>query len=293
MGSGFATAPAGSSPRLAWLALFRVGGLFSPAADAVAGACVAGAAETAPVLRCAAASAMLYAAGMAWNDYSDRARDAVERPERPLPRGEISPLAALSAGAALALSGVLLSPVPLAHAGILALVLLYDFAAKHRVLTACLVMGSARGLNLASGAFAVAGAAGGPWLVAAAAYSAYIAAVTMLASFERRPPRAARTVAAVQAGALLAAISGVRAVQGSIWPAPLLALGAALPVAAAASRTPAGDRQSIRKATVRFLLGTMVYDALLCAAAGSPVVAIGVALAVWPSRAISRRLSWT
>jgi len=36
-------------------------------------------------------SAFLYASGMAWNDYFDAKIDTVERPERPIPSGKISP----------------------------------------------------------------------------------------------------------------------------------------------------------------------------------------------------------
>jgi hypothetical protein len=41
------------------------------------------------------ASVFLYSGGMALNDYADRALDAVERPERPIPSGRISPRRAL------------------------------------------------------------------------------------------------------------------------------------------------------------------------------------------------------
>ncbi|WP_375373510.1 UbiA family prenyltransferase, partial [Micromonospora sp. ATA51] len=43
----------------------------------------------------AGASVLLYWAGMAANDWADRHLDAVERPERPIPSGRVSPPAAL------------------------------------------------------------------------------------------------------------------------------------------------------------------------------------------------------
>lgn len=50
------------------------------------------------------ASTALYWAGMALNDWADRDLDAVERPERPIPSGRISPGAALAT--AVGLTGV-------------------------------------------------------------------------------------------------------------------------------------------------------------------------------------------
>ena len=67
----------------------------APAALSVPGDVVAGAAAAGAPLRhapgLAGASVLLYWAGMAANDWADRALDAVERPERPIPSGRIPP----------------------------------------------------------------------------------------------------------------------------------------------------------------------------------------------------------
>ncbi|WP_235934646.1 UbiA family prenyltransferase, partial [Agromyces humi] len=47
------------------------------------------------------ASVFLYSGGMALNDYADRRLDAVERPERPIPSGRISPRRALGVAVAV------------------------------------------------------------------------------------------------------------------------------------------------------------------------------------------------
>ncbi|ONI80756.1 4-hydroxybenzoate polyprenyltransferase [Saccharothrix sp. ALI-22-I] len=52
------------------------------------------------------ASAALYWAGMALNDWADRDLDAVERPERPIPSGRISPNAALATAVGLTGAGI-------------------------------------------------------------------------------------------------------------------------------------------------------------------------------------------
>src|SRR5262245_31416334 len=101
---------------LPWLRLVRAGTLFSPGCDVVAGACVALAAEPAVLvpptecIRAAAASVGLYAAGMVWNDIADRRVDAVQRPERPLPSGKVSTLAAITLGTALIAAALLCTP---------------------------------------------------------------------------------------------------------------------------------------------------------------------------------------
>ncbi|GJO44128.1 transferase [Mycobacterium marinum] len=82
------------------------------------------------------ASALLYWSGMVLNDWADRKRDAVERPERPIPSGDVSPAAALSAATILAAAGVAAAAAAggrpgLAAAGRITLcVVAYDVAAK-------------------------------------------------------------------------------------------------------------------------------------------------------------------
>src|SRR5712675_1691119 len=105
---------------LPYLRLVRVGTLFSPAADVVAGMCLAGAPW----------SNRAVAGGMVLNDYADRTIDAVQRPERPLPRGDVRPQTALALGLALLLLGCLLSSWLPYHLLMAALVLGYDFLGK-------------------------------------------------------------------------------------------------------------------------------------------------------------------
>ncbi|MFE0025652.1 SCO3242 family prenyltransferase [Amycolatopsis sp. NPDC059021] len=71
--------------------------------DALAGAAAAGWPFGRRTLPLSVASVLLYWAGMALNDYADRAVDATERPERPIPSGRVSPAAAL--GLAIGLTG--------------------------------------------------------------------------------------------------------------------------------------------------------------------------------------------
>lgn len=85
--------------------LVRLPAALSVPGDAVAGAAAAGALgrRTAGL---AGASVCLYWAGMAANDWADRAVDAVERPERPIPSGRVSPETALAVATGLTAAGV-------------------------------------------------------------------------------------------------------------------------------------------------------------------------------------------
>jgi 4-hydroxybenzoate polyprenyltransferase len=90
--------------------LTRAPAALSVPGDVVAGAGAAGALSTRTVgLACS--SVCLYWAGMAANDWADRALDAVERPERPIPSGRVSPRAAVGIAAGLTGAGLALAAV--------------------------------------------------------------------------------------------------------------------------------------------------------------------------------------
>lgn len=280
---------------LPYLRLLRVGTLFSPAADVLAGLCLVGAPLAPPALPCIAAGVCVYAGGMVLNDYADRSEDAVVRPERPLPRGEVRPGTALGLGLLLLLAAIALSPWPPYHAGMALLVLVYDFGGKRLLLPGALLMGSLRGLNLASGALLVAWtpALWTPLLAAAAAYAIYIVAVTLLGVLEDRAEASARAVVALQTAPMLAALAGLYTVQQGPWPAPTVAL---LPIAALLLRNRAirtWDRRAIRASMTWLLLGTMLYTALLCLAKARHAEALLIAACILPARWIARRIALT
>jgi 4-hydroxybenzoate polyprenyltransferase len=281
------------------LRLVRVGTLFSPAADVVAGVAIAGLPWTTDVLRAALASVCLYAGGMVWNDVADRRIDAVQRPERPLPRGDLSLAFAIGLGAALFVGGLVLSPCPWHHALIGALVLLYDFAGKLVAWASALLMGSLRALNLAtalamsSTSGTIAAAPQKALVIAAVCYGVYIVAVTVLGIFEDLPKVHGRAVAAVATAPPLAAFCGLATVQGGFWPAPALAT---LPILLFLRRNAARrvhDQCTIRQTMTWLLLGTMLYTGLLALAAGEPWAAGGILAAIVPARRISRAIALT
>ncbi len=104
----------------AYLDLMRAPAALTVLGDSVVGAMWSGRPLGGRRLALPLASALLYWSGMVLNDWADRKRDAVERPERPIPSGDVSPAAALSAATILA-----------AAAGRITLcVVAYDVAAK-------------------------------------------------------------------------------------------------------------------------------------------------------------------
>ena len=280
------------------LRLLRVGTLFSPAADVTASLCVLGLAWHGDAVAAVVAGVLLYAGGMVWNDVADRRVDAAQRPERPLPRGDLSLTFAVLLGVTLFAVALWLSPCRAYHAGIAALVLLYDFTSKRLAWLGPVLMGSLRALNLGTAlalpaaADAAPTAAGSLWL-ASACYGLYILAVTVVGIFEDEPRVRGRAVAAVQSVPPLVAWFGIAAVQRSFWPAPAVALLPALFFLRRNARTRDWDQRAIRGSMMLLLLGTMLYTALLALAAGRPWEAAAIAAAIAPARWIARRIALT
>ncbi|MFF2996331.1 SCO3242 family prenyltransferase [Streptomyces sp. NPDC057950] len=182
--------PLGAGPRLlAWAELLRLPALFTVPGDALAGAAAAGRRPGSRTLLAVGCSLCLYEAGMALNDWADRAEDAAERPHRPLPSGRVPPTAALAAAGALTAVGMALAvraghgalalAVPLA-----ATVWAYDLVLK-RTPAGPVAMAAARGLDLLLGAAATGGGVR-PALPSAAVLAAHTLAVTAVSRGETR-----------------------------------------------------------------------------------------------------------
>lgn len=281
--------------RLSVLRLFRIGTWFSPAADVLASAAIAGLPWSADLARAMAASALLYGAGMVWNDVADRRVDAQQRPERPLPSGALTLRVAVALGVALLVAGIALSPCRRHHGAIAALVLAYDFGSKRLPWLFALVMGLLRALNLGT-ALALGDAdpnARSAVLIAAGCYGLYIVAVTVLGIFEDAPRVAGRAVAAIQTVPPVVALAGLAVVQQGPWPAPALAALPALWFLRRNAARRVWDQAAIRRSMTWLLLGTMLYTALLAGAAGRWPEAGGIVAALFCARTISRRIALT
>ena len=277
------------------LRLLRVGTLFSPAADVVASAAMCRAPFDATLAFAAAASVCVYAAGMVWNDVADRRIDAVQRPERPLVRGDLSLPAAATLGVALLVLGLALSPCRGHHGLIAALALVYDFGSKRFPALSVPLMGTLRALNLGVALAYAAPAAADREAAqfAAVCYGVYIAAVTTLGLFEDAPGVRGRAVAAVQAAPPLAALFALAVVQHGLWPAPAAAALPALWFLRRNSRRRDWPQAEIRRSMGMLLLGTMLFTGALAWAADAAVAAAAIVGCILPARAIAKRIALT
>ncbi|GAA2511708.1 SCO3242 family prenyltransferase [Streptomyces gobitricini] len=241
--------------RRAWAELLRVTALFSVPGDALAGASAMGMRPNRGTALAIGSSLCLYEAGMALNDWADRDEDAVDRPERPIPSGRVTPPAALTASAALTATGLALAaragrgPLTVATA-LAATVWAYDLRLKH-TRAAPAAMATARALDLLLGATATATAPGAPARPATASGPSAVAARhgthrRWPAAGRREPGRRVPAAAALPSAALLGAhtyaVTAVsrHEVHGGSTAAPLGALGATALLGAVASRAPAG-----------------------------------------------------
>ncbi|RDG37457.1 SCO3242 family prenyltransferase [Streptomyces corynorhini] len=221
-----------------WAELLRVSALFTVPGDALAGAVTSGVRPGRGTALAVGASLCLYEAGMALNDWADRAEDARERPHRPIPSGRISPSAALAAAGGLTVAGLALAagagrPALAVGSALAATVWSYDLWLKHTPAGPA-AMGAARALDLLLGATATTGgtvtAGGTRGAGGAPGAGATGAAVTGAGATGAGATGAARLRAALPSAALLGAhtvaVTTVsrRETQGGSTAAPLAAL---------------------------------------------------------------------
>ncbi|MFP5347707.1 MAG: SCO3242 family prenyltransferase [Actinomycetes bacterium] len=228
------------------------------------------------------ASASLYWAGMALNDYADRHLDATERPERPIPSGRVSPRTALGIATGLTLTGTGIAgaaggrrSAALATA-LAAAVWAYDLSAKAGPLGAA-AMAATRGLDVLLGASAGPSASLRAAVAPAALVTGHTAAVTVLSRGEvhgAKPGTARRALAVTALTAVLAALPS----RGAGRLATALTVGSAATYAltvgaaqAAAART--GDAADVRAATGAGIKNLVWLQAALVAGRGSPAAA--------------------
>ncbi|OEJ24167.1 prenyltransferase [Streptomyces agglomeratus] len=232
------------SARLAaWAELLRVSALFTVPGDAVAGAASIGVRPNRGTALAVGSSLCLYEAGMALNDWADRAEDAVDRPHRPIPSGRVTPRQALAASGALTVAGLALAagagrPALAVATGLAATIWAYDLRLKHTP-AAPATMAAARALDLLLGATATGARTGSPdvsFPLPDLARGPERGGAGNLLTGTRRSPAA--LTAAAMLGAHTYAVTAVsrRETQGGSTAAPLAALAAAAVLATLAAR---------------------------------------------------------
>ena len=174
-----------SRPR-SYLLLARVSNLPTVWTNVLAAYVVAGAALYSMPMA-ALAMTLFYTAGMFLNDASDAGIDAVERPERPIPAGDVSRLEALIAGLLWLAGGEWIltqlphrSPALMWGVALAAAIVAYDYKHKGQAF-APVVMGLCRALIYCTVAAGAIGTVTMPVAVAAGVMWAYIIALTWIA----------------------------------------------------------------------------------------------------------------
>lgn len=130
----------------------------------------------------------LYGGGVVFNDVFDLPIDRVERPERPLPSGQVRLMQAVRLGAGLLGAGILLAFAVNAIAGVLALTiallsLLYDKYGKHHPVFGPFNMSLCRAANLLLGVSAFPESLGSAYFLAVLPVI-YISSITLISRGE-------------------------------------------------------------------------------------------------------------
>jgi 4-hydroxybenzoate polyprenyltransferase len=285
----------------AYADLLRLPNMVTAAADILAGFLYAGGdfARSWPLLVLMASSACLYAGGVALNDVCDADRDAVERPNRPIPSGRIArgrarKLALLVLGMGAVLPTVVsLESLTIACA-LTAAIVLYDAVVKSTPV-APLTMGACRALNL------VLGMSGAPALSIHAAVppavliGLYVASITYFARTEAQVSSPGRlrfgTLGIVLATAGLAGLPVLDQegyTRASIQNV-VLAIGTAsawLCVGWRAARS--GAPNVVQGAVKLFVLGLILFDAGVAGTTQGWFGAVAVALLLFPAGVLAR-----
>lgn len=215
----------------ALLRLTRPANLVTAVADVVAGMAIAGYlnrpdAAPAPVGWLCLATIGLYGGGVVFNDVFDAELDAVERPERPIPSGQVSRSAAATLGLMLLAVGLLAASMVNWLAGLLGFAtavaaVVYDRFGKHHPILGPLNMGLCRGLNLLLG-ISVLPEQVQPWAWVGLVPVAYIAAITAISRGEVHGgnTRTLRLAGLLYAGVIgvIAAIAQARNQLGTAFP---------------------------------------------------------------------------
>jgi 4-hydroxybenzoate polyprenyltransferase len=147
-----------------YLRLMRPANIVTSVADVLAGIAISGyfyhltftTASFYPVVLLCLSTIGLYGGGIVFNDVFDAELDRVERPERAIPSGLVSPKEATYLGVFLLLWGIGFAFSYSNHAGAIAVgiaffALLYNKISKHYAFVGPLNMGLCRGLNLLLG----------------------------------------------------------------------------------------------------------------------------------------------
>jgi len=244
------------------------------------------------------ASLSVYHGGMVLNDWRDRRGDRLDRPDRPIPSGRITPAAALILGSSLLAAGPLIAlgasrPCAAAIGGIALAALLYDLLLRGAWLGPGL-LACCRGGNLAAGlVLGTGGILAGPTLIPPISYAAYVFTVSRLARLEdadlehRRRANPALLLVIAAFVLVLAPCAGFLHPLESrerLWAALALAGAGAAGLIQAARHTGTWSGSDLTWATGLALRRLLVFTAAvaLCAGGSAAWIVAGAILCGYP-----------
>jgi len=291
------TAARTTTPARAWsvaLRLGRVSNLPTVTSNVLAAIALSGARPSAwrIVIVCLAMS-LLYVAGMYLNDAFDRDIDARERPDRPIPSGQIAARTVLAAGFALLGGGVVVVAAlclvtgvtwsaTISAAVLAALIVVYDRHHK-RTRWSPVVMGLCRVGVYTTASLAVSGQLDGAVLAGSGCVLAYLIGLTYIARSENL-----RDIGALWPLGFLAA--PFVASTPATWLAWVLYVALGLWVIRAVRLV---TRSQIRVAVTSLIAGISLLDALFAARLDRPALAVAAIAAFALTRMFQRVIPGT
>lgn len=273
-----------------FLKLGRVSNLPTVWTNALAGAVLAGHPSVLSILIVGISLTLFYTGGMWLNDAFDAEIDAKERKNRPIPMGEIGVGTVFAIGYGMLGVGIFLAfafgmKAGLAGIALAIAVILYDWLHKRTVLSP-VIMGTTRFFSYILAALAVAEVTGSV-ILGGLGLLAYIIGLTYAAKQEAYDQLDRVWPLAVLAIPLVYAL----AQTGAAMLALLIWVGLLIVVLAALRLLFRRNKGDVPRAVVTMIAGISLYDAVLIAALGHPVLALlavaGFALTLVLQRVVS------
>jgi 4-hydroxybenzoate polyprenyltransferase len=276
-----------------YVELIRPANVTTALADVLAGYAVAGLGNHGALPWLLLSTACLYAGGIVLNDFFDCDIDRLERPERPIPRGAVTPTAAARFGGALLVAGILVATRATSAAALVALttagfIILYDAWGKRQPIGP-VNMGICRALNLLLGVAASPPRLASYWYLALLPL-VYISAVTAVSRGEVHGGRREVAGAAlISLSLVLSALAGLALARGNpsltglLW--TILLAWMVVPAFWAVYKTP--GPQPIRQAVKAGVLSLVLLDAAIGAIYGGALYSALILVA----GVIARRLA--
>lgn len=245
------------------------------------------------LLLAALAASALYVGGMFLNDAFDAEIDAQERPERPIPAGEVSRSTVWRWGYGLLAAGAILAFITRPTAGLAALatcaaIVAYNAWHKQNALSP-VVMGLCRFGVYGIGAFAVTATPEAAVWVGALLLMGYVLGLTYAAKFESSGGMGRW---APLLGLVAPAVALLLAWSGAPWLRSFLG-GYALWVQRAISLIRSGKPQKIRQAIGALIAGIALLDAMVIANCGETGLALVCVAAFGATLAAQSRIAGT